>query len=98
MIKQLMTLAAALCCAMTLSAQSPLKKTKMSPWLLNQYRQQQTAVKQNGGPLKVKGRTVRNYILTLVESTDKTAAVRTKGGVVFQDFGEGICAAFLPTK
>ena len=97
MIKQLMTLAAALCCAMTLSAQSPLKKTKMSPWLLNKYQQQQTAVKQNGGPLKVKGRTVRNYILTLVESTDKAAAVRAKGGVVFQDFGEGICAAFLPT-
>ena len=90
-------LAAVLGCAMTLWAQGPLKKTKMSPWLLNKYQQQQTAVKQNGGPLKVKGRTVRNYILTLVESTDEAAAIRAKGGVVFQDFGQGICAAFLPT-
>ncbi len=78
-------------------AQGPIKKTKMSPWLQNQYQQQQMAVKQNGGPLKVKGRTVRNYILTLVQSTDEAASVREKGGVVLQDFGDGICAAFLPT-
>ena len=96
MTKKLLILAAVISCAMTMWAQGPLKKTKMSPWLLNQYQQQQRAVKQNGGPLKVKGRTVRNYILTLVESTDEAAAIRAKGGVVFHDFGEGVCAAFLP--
>ena len=97
MTKKLLILAAVISCAMTMWAQGPLKKTKMSPWLLNQYQQQQRAVKQNGGPQKVKGRTVQNYILTLVQSTDEAAAIRAKGGVVFQDFGEGICAAFLPT-
>ena len=97
MTKKLMILAAVLCCAMTIWAQGPLQKSKMSPWLLNKYQQQQTAVKENGGPLKVKGRTVRNYILTLVQSTDEADAVRAKGGVVLQDFGNGICAAFLPT-
>ena len=97
MTKKLLMLAAVLSCAMTMWAQGPLKKTKMSHWLLNQYQQQQRAVKQNGGPLKVKGRTVRNYILTLVQSTDEAATVREKGGVVWQNFGDGICAAFLPT-
>ena len=96
-MKKLMTLAAVLCCAMTIWAQGPLQKSKMSPWLRNQYQQQQKAVKENGGPLRVKGCPVRNYILTLVQSTDEAAAVRAKGGVVLQDFGGGICAAFLPT-
>jgi L-rhamnose-H+ transport protein len=36
------------------------------------------------------------YMLTLVESTDQAQSLREKGGVVVQDFGEGICAAFLP--
>ena len=96
-MKKLIMFAAFLSCAMTIWAQGPIKKSKMSPWLLNQYQQQQMAVKQNGGPLRVKGRPVRNYILTLVESTDEAAAIRQKGGVVFHDFGDGICAAFLPT-
>ena len=96
-MKKLIMFAAIIGCAITMWAQSPIKKSKMSPWLLNQYQQQQAAVKQNGGPLRVKGRPVRNYILTLVESTDEAAAVLAKGGVVFHDFGDGICAAFLPT-
>ena len=53
-------------------------------------------VKKNGGPMRVRGRTVRNYILTLVKNTDEAAAVREAGGVVLQDFGNAVCAAFLP--
>ena len=78
---------------MTIGAQ---RETKMSPWLAKQYKQQQEAVRKNGGPLRMKGRPVRNYILTLVQSTDDQTTIRQKGGVVFQDFGDGICAAFLP--
>jgi subtilisin family serine protease len=70
--------------------------TKMSPWLLNKYEQQQTAMRNNGSPLRVQGRPVVKYILTLVESTDGDATIKQKGGVVLQDFSNGICAAFLP--
>ena len=91
-----MTLAAVLCCAMTTEAQGLPKPSKMSPWLRGQYRQQQEAVKQSGGRLRAQGRPVMKYILTLVESTDQAQSLREKGGVVVQDFGEGICAAFLP--
>ena len=96
MKKILMTLAAVLCCAMTIEAQGLLKPSKMSPWLRGQYRQQQEAVKQCGGRQLEQGRPVMNYILALVESTDQAQSVREKGGVVLQDFGEGICAAFVP--
>ena len=89
-------LAAFLCCAMTIGAQGLVNKTKMSPWLRSQYIQQQETIRRNGGPLKANGKTVRNYILTLVQSSDEAATVREKGGVVWTDFGDGICAAFLP--
>ena len=91
-----MTLAAVLCCAMAIEAQGLPKPSKMSPWLRGQYRQQQEAVKQSGGRLRTQGRPVMKYMLTLVESTDQAQSLREKGGVVVQDFGEGICAAFLP--
>lgn len=85
------------CCTTGLCAQTPKSAGKMSAWLRNQYQQQQEAVMKSGGRLRVQGRPVRNYILTLVESTDEAATIRQKGGVVWQDFGQGICAAFLPT-
>ena len=68
----------------------------MSPWLLNKYEQQQTAVRENGGALRAQGRPVINYILALVESTDGDATIRQKGGLVWQDFDHGFYAAFLP--
>ena len=92
----LVTIVAVACYAMSGGAQSGLPKTKMSPWLQQQYVQEQQAVKKNGGPRHVQGRTVRKYMLTLVKSTDEATAVRRQDGVVMQDFGEGICAAFLP--
>ena len=82
MKKMLMVFAAVLCGWMTIGAQGLAGKTKMSSWLLNQYQQQQAAVKKNGGPLRVKGKPVRNYMLTLVQSSDDAATVRQKGGVV----------------
>ena len=95
MTKRLFMMAVALCC-LSMWAQGLTTTTKMSPWLLSKYHQQQMAVKKNGGPLRVKGRPVRNYMMTLVQSTDGAASIRQKGGVVWQDFGNGICAAFLP--
>lgn len=89
-----MVLAAFLCCTLTIGAQNAA--SKMSPWLESQFRQHQRLEKSNDGPLRVKGLPVRNYILTLVLSSDDAATIRQKGGVVWQDFGEGICAAFLP--
>ena len=70
--------------------------TKMSPWLLKKYKQHQADVRHNGGLSRANGRAVRNYILALVESTDDSETIRKKGGVVWQDFGHGISAAFLP--
>ena len=70
--------------------------TKMSPWLHAKYSQEMQEVKKNGGPKRVQGRTVRNYILALVKNSDEAAAVRGAGGVVLQDFGNDVCAAFLP--
>ena len=96
MKKIILTFAAVLCYAMLASAQGTIVKTKMSPWLQSQYKSEQAAVKKNGGPLRVNGRTVRKYILTLVQSTDGDKAIREQGGVMWQDFGDGICAAFLP--
>ena len=90
----LMVLAAFLCCTLTIGAQKTV--SKMSPWLERQFRQQQAMAKRNGGPLRMKGLPVRNYILTLVQSNDDAATIRQKGGVVWHDFGGGICAAFLP--
>lgn len=81
---------------MSMMAQTWNTTTKMSPWLLNKYEQHQVAVKKNGGPLRSQGRPVINYILALVESTDGNATIKQKGGVVWQDFGYGFCAAFLP--
>ena len=70
--------------------------TKMSPWLLKKYQQHQADVRHHGGLSRSNGRPVRNYILTLVESTDDSKTIREKGGVVWQDFSHGISAAFLP--
>ena len=94
--KKIFCLALAWMCAIGLWAQVFAGGSKMSPWLLDQYRQQQTAVRQNGGPLRVQGRPVMKYMLALVKSTDGAATVWQKGGVVWHDFGSGICAAFLP--
>lgn len=96
MRKILMTLVAVLCCILGIEAQTPFQKTKMSPWLHAKYSQEMLEVKKNGGPMRVRGRTVRNYILTLVKNTDEAAAVREAGGVVLQDFGNAVYAAFLP--
>lgn len=96
MKKILMTLAAFLCCIMAAEAQGFVSKSKMSPWLRSQYRQHQEAVKQSGGRLRAQGRPVMKYMTTLVQSSDGAQIIREKGGVVWQDFGNGICAAFLP--
>lgn len=95
-MKKFVCFALTVMCAMGLWAQVVAGGSKMSPWLLEQYRQQQTAVRQHGGPLRVQGRPVMKYMLALVSSTDGSATVKQKGGVVWQDFGHGICAAFLP--
>ena len=68
MRKILMTLVAVLCCILGIEAQTPFQKTKMSPWLHAKYSQEMLEVKKNGGPMRVRGRTVRNYILTLVKT------------------------------
>lgn len=81
---------------LSITAQVWNTDTKMSPWLLNKYEQQQTAVRENGGALRAQGRPVINYILALVESTDGDATIQQKGGLVWQDFGHGFYAAFLP--
>lgn len=81
---------------LSITAQVWNTNTKMSPWLLNKYEQQQTAVRENGGALRAQGRPVINYILALVESTDGDATIQQKGGLVWQDFGHGFYAAFLP--
>lgn len=72
------------------------RKTKMSSWLYDQYQQQQTALRNNGTLLRSQKQPVRKYVLALVESTDGDATIRQKGGVVLQDFWDGISAAFLP--
>ena len=96
MKKILMTLAAALCCILSIEAQSSFQKTKMSPWLYGKYQQELRALKKNGGPRLVKGHPVKNYMLTLVKSDGEVEAIREQGGVVMLDFGNDICAAFLP--
>ncbi len=96
---------AAMCISVSASAQKTFVKayndTKMSPWLYDQYQQQQqqqqTAPGRGGAPLRSQGqKKVRKYVLALVESTDGDATIRQKGGVVLQDFWDGISAAFLP--
>lgn len=93
----------ALMCAMSLTASTQKsvaqhfdKNTKMSSWLYDKYVQQQDEVKKSGGALRVQGRPVRRYVLALVESTDGDVTIRKKGGVVLQNFWDGISAAFLP--
>ncbi len=81
---------------LSITAQVWNTDTKMSPWLHAKYSQEMQEVKKNGGPKRVQGRTVRNYILALVKNSDEAAAVREAGGVVLQDFGNDVCAAFLP--
>lgn len=81
---------------LSITAQVWNTDTKMSPWLHAKYSQEMQEVKKNGGPKRVQGRIVRNYILALVKNTDEAAAVREAGGVVLQDFGNAVCAAFLP--
>ena len=96
---------AAMCISVSASAQKTFVKayndTKMSPWLYDQYQQQQqqqqTAPGRGGAPLRSQGqKKVRKYVLALVESTDGDATIRQKGGVVLQDFWDGVSAAFLP--
>ena len=93
LVKIQLFLVAFLCFCMGLQAKDG---SKMSRWLLDKYNQHQAHVWHNGGPRLVKGRPVRNYILALVESTDGSVTIRQKGGVVWQDLGNGVCAAFLP--
>lgn len=88
--------AAVLCCILSVEAQTSFQKTKMSPWLHAKYSQEMLDVKKNGGPTRVRGLAVQNYILALVKNTDEAATVREAGGVVLQDFGNAVCAAFLP--
>lgn len=66
----------------SITAQVWKSDTKMSPWLLNKYEQQQTAKRNNGSPQRAQGRHVVKYILALVESTDGDATIKQKGGVV----------------
>jgi subtilisin family serine protease len=91
---------AAICISVSANAQKTFvktdKDTKMSSWLYDKYVQQQDEVKKSGGALRAQGRPVRRYVLALVESTDGDATIRQKGGVVLQDFWDGISAAFLP--
>ena len=89
-------MAAVLCCTVSIEAQTSFQKTKMSSWLHQHYLQEQQAIKKNGGPRREKGRPVKNYMLTLVKSDGEIEAIRQQGGVVMQDFGNDICAAFLP--
>lgn len=92
-MKMVLTMALTVLFNLTAGAQL---SSKMSPWLLKQYKQQQMEVKKNGGPLRKGGRPVKQYIMTLVQSTDDGQSIREKGGVVWQKFGNDICAAFLP--
>ena len=50
--------------------------TKMSPWLHVKYSQEMQEVKKNGGPKRVQGRIVRNYILALVKNTDDEVSLQ----------------------
>jgi subtilisin family serine protease len=95
-IKKILMMAAVLCCTVSIEAQTSFQKTKMSSWLHQHYLQEQQAIKKNGGPRRVEGRPVKNYMLTLVKSDGEIEAIREQGGVVMQDFGNDICAAFLP--
>ena len=97
-MRKILLVAAVLCSCTTIGAQGLVGKEKMSPWLKEQYTQHQKAVQKNGGPLHVNGRRVQNYVLALVQSTDGDKTIRQQGGVVWQDFGDGICAAFLPVS
>ena len=81
---------------MSLTAQTWNTTTKMSPWLLNKYERHQEEVKANSRPMHAQERPVIKYILALVESTDGSTTIEQKRGVVWQDFGSGFCAAFLP--
>lgn len=101
--KYIMAVLAAMCFSLSASAQKTFVKayngTKMSPWLYDQYQQQQqpqTAPRRGGAPLRSQEKPVRKYVLALVESTDGDTTIRQKGGVVVQDFWDGISAAFLP--
>lgn len=95
-MKKILMMAAVLCCTVSIEAQTSFQKTKMSSWLHQHYLQEQQAIKKNGGPRREKGRPVENYMLTLVKSDGEIEAIRQQGGVVMQDFGNDICAAFLP--
>lgn len=95
-MKKILMMAAVLCCTVSIEAQTSFQKTKMSSWLHQHYLQEQQAIKKNGGPRRVEGRPVKNYMLTLVKSDGEIEAIREQGGVVLQNFGNDICAAFLP--
>ena len=95
-IKKILMMAAVLCCTVSIEAQTSFQETKMSSWLHQHYLQEQQAIKKNGGPRRVEGRPVKNYMLTLVKSDGEIEAIREQGGVVMQNFGNDICAAFLP--
>ena len=95
-MKKILMMAAVLCCTVSIEAQTSFQETKMSSWLHQHYLQEQQAIKKNGGPRREKGRPVKNYMLTLVKSDGEIEAIRQQGGVVLQNFGNDICAAFLP--
>ena len=82
--------------AITMMAQTWNTVTKMSPWLFNKYERHKMAVKSNSRPSQSQGQPGMSYILALVESTDGSTTIKQKRGVVWQDFGNGFCAAFLP--
>ena len=102
MRKRLFTLAALVGCVITIGAQTPRVKTKMSPWLHAQYvqnkatKQQRYTHARSSSFTKTRSTHTLHYTAALVQTIDNAMTLRQKGGVVWQNFGNGICAAFLP--
>ena len=74
--KRILMMAAVLCCTVSIEAQTSFQETKMSSWLHQHYLQEQQAIKKNGGPRRVEGRPVKNYMLTLVKSGSSSLVFR----------------------
>jgi len=66
----------------------------MSGWLKKQY-QSHRQVSGNRAQLRG-GKPVLSLIPILVKDTDNGETVRNKGGVIWQDFGNGISAVIMP--
>ena len=88
----IIVLAVLLCSTIGLSAQ--YKTSKMSGWLKKQY-QSHRQVGGNRAQLRG-GKPVLSLIPILVKDTDNGETVRNKGGVIWQDFGNGISAVIMP--